>query len=132
MKVLTIKQPWATLISTGIKQYEIRSWKTNYRGPMLIHAGVGIAKEDLLKYKDTDLLFPKKEIICEVSLVDCIKITDEVRKDLLKENEKLYYFINDFEGYAWKLELVRIINIPNISGKLGMWNYELKEDYDVK
>ena len=28
MKVLTIKQPWASLIVDGYKKYEFRSWKT--------------------------------------------------------------------------------------------------------
>ena len=32
MKVLTIKEPWATLIIDGNKKYEFRSWKLNYRG----------------------------------------------------------------------------------------------------
>ena len=32
MKVLTIKQPWASLIMLGYKRFEFRSWKTNYRG----------------------------------------------------------------------------------------------------
>ena len=32
MKVLTIKQPWATLIAKGYKEYEFRTWKTKYRG----------------------------------------------------------------------------------------------------
>ena len=32
MKVLTIKQPWATLIMQGDKQFEFRSWQTKYRG----------------------------------------------------------------------------------------------------
>ena len=39
MKVLTIKQPWAELIINGHKCYEFRSWKTKYRGKILIHAG---------------------------------------------------------------------------------------------
>jgi hypothetical protein len=39
MKVLTLKQPWATLVANGLKEYEFRSWKTNYRGKLLIHAG---------------------------------------------------------------------------------------------
>lgn len=39
MKVITIKQPWATLIAKGYKEYEFRTWKTNYRGDILIHAG---------------------------------------------------------------------------------------------
>lgn len=39
MKVITIKQPWATLIAKGYKEYEFRTWKTKYRGDILIHAG---------------------------------------------------------------------------------------------
>lgn len=38
MKVLTIRQPWATLIMLGIKQLETRSWRTHYRGELVIHA----------------------------------------------------------------------------------------------
>lgn len=40
MKAITILQPWASLIACGAKQYETRSWKTNYRGPIAIHAGL--------------------------------------------------------------------------------------------
>ena len=45
MKVLTIKQPWASLIVNGYKEYEFRTWKTNFRGEFLIHAGLGVNKE---------------------------------------------------------------------------------------
>ena len=38
MKALSLKQPWATLIVTGIKLIENRTWVSNYRGPLLIHA----------------------------------------------------------------------------------------------
>lgn len=38
MKVLSIKQPWAELIIDGVKDVENRTWDTNYRGPILIHA----------------------------------------------------------------------------------------------
>lgn len=40
MKVLTIKEPFATLIKNKIKHIETRSWKTNYRGEIYIHAGI--------------------------------------------------------------------------------------------
>ena len=40
MKAITILQPWASLIACGAKHYETRSWKTNYRGPIAIHAGL--------------------------------------------------------------------------------------------
>ena len=39
MKAVTIYQPYASLIACGAKQFETRSWKTNYRGPIAIHAG---------------------------------------------------------------------------------------------
>jgi len=38
MKALSIKQPWAWLIVNGYKDIENRTWKTNYRGKLLIHA----------------------------------------------------------------------------------------------
>jgi hypothetical protein len=37
---LTIRQPWATLIISGGKNIENRTWRTHYRGPILIHAGL--------------------------------------------------------------------------------------------
>lgn len=51
MKVLTIKQPWATLIMQGDKRFEFRSWQTKYRGDLLIHAGKGIDKEAIKDYQ---------------------------------------------------------------------------------
>lgn len=39
MKVLTLHQPWASLIALGVKTIETRSWTTSYRGPLAIHAG---------------------------------------------------------------------------------------------
>ena len=47
MKVITIKQPFATLIAKGYKTYEFRSWKTSYRGKILIHAAKGVDKNNI-------------------------------------------------------------------------------------
>lgn len=38
-KALTVQQPWAFLITSGRKPIENRSWQTQYRGPLYIHAG---------------------------------------------------------------------------------------------
>lgn len=38
MKVLTLHQPWASLVALGVKTIETRSWSTKYRGPLAIHA----------------------------------------------------------------------------------------------
>lgn len=45
MKVLSLLQPWATLVVIGAKKIETRSWRTNYRGPVLIHASKKMTKE---------------------------------------------------------------------------------------
>jgi len=37
-KAITLYQPWASLLACGAKKYETRSWATNYRGPIAIHA----------------------------------------------------------------------------------------------
>jgi len=46
IKALTIRQPWAELILRGRKPYELRSWKTKYRGPLVIQAAMGVDSED--------------------------------------------------------------------------------------
>lgn len=40
VKVLSIKEPYATLICNKKKFIETRSYKTNYRGELYIHASV--------------------------------------------------------------------------------------------
>lgn len=42
MKVLTLTQPWATLVAIGAKRFETRGWGTGYRGPLAIHAAKGL------------------------------------------------------------------------------------------
>ena len=46
VKALTIRQPWAELILRGRKPYELRSWKTNYRGPLVIHSAMKVDSDD--------------------------------------------------------------------------------------
>jgi len=38
MKCISLWQPWASAIALGHKRIETRSWSTNYRGPIAIHA----------------------------------------------------------------------------------------------
>lgn len=45
MKALSLWQPWATLIATGAKRIETRSWYTPYRGPLAIHAAKKRSRE---------------------------------------------------------------------------------------
>ena len=126
MKVLTLKQPWATLISEGLKEYEFRSWNTNYRGKLLIHAGQSIDKDESKKY---DYIYPKSRIVALVEIIDCIKIDDKFNKKIKNKNS-IVYGSKDRVGYAWKIKLIKKINDnKEIKGKLGLWNLE---DYDIK
>lgn len=51
MKVLSLKQPCATLVTEGYKKYEFRTWKTKYRSEIYIHAGK-ITKVEKIKNKN--------------------------------------------------------------------------------
>jgi hypothetical protein len=44
MRTLSIRQPWAWLIVNGHKPVENRDWATSFRGPVLIHAGLTMAR----------------------------------------------------------------------------------------
>lgn len=125
MKVLTLKQPWATLVAEGVKKYEFRSWKTNYRGKILIHAGTGIDKKKLEKFKDLNLEFLFKRILTEVELEDCLELNDELNKKIIAE-KNIAYGSKYRTGYAWKLTNSKKINYDKeIKGQLGLWNINL-------
>ena len=127
MKVLTIKQPWATIIIQGNKRYEFRSWQTKYRGELLIHAGKGIDKEAmkrLSKYLPKEL--PVGKILGKVTLGDCIKCDDDFKGKCLKENKDVYAKSTFIEKFAWQLENVEVFDEPiEAKGKLSLWEYDI-------
>ena len=125
LKVLTLKQPWATLVAEGIKKYEFRSWKTNYRGKVLIHAGAGIDKKEMENFKNLNLKFPSKRILAEVELEDCLELNDELNKKIIAE-KNIAYGSKYRTGYAWKLTNSKKINYnKDVKGQLGLWNTDL-------
>ena len=125
MKVITIKQPWATLIAKGYKEYEFRTWKTKYRGDILIHAGKGIDKKAMNRFEEYNLEYPVGKIIAKATLTDCIEVNEEFRKKVIPKNPLVYRGINDLEwkGYGFKLENVEEIDPIEINGKLSLWDY---------
>lgn len=46
MKLLSLWQPWATLWVHGEKLIETRSWGTDYRGRVAVHAGKHFTEEE--------------------------------------------------------------------------------------
>lgn len=130
MKVITVKQPFASLIVAGIKEYEFRTWKSKYRGKLLIHAGKGVDKKAMEKFKSYNLEYPMGCIIAICDMVDCVKINDEVRMMLHDKNELVYHNVasdTSNDGYGFKLENVKKIEPIYVSGKLSLWDYDYNE-----
>lgn len=124
MKVLSIREPWASIIINGYKEYEFRSWKTNYRGKILIHASKNIEKENVERFKELNLNYKQGFIIGEAELVDCIPVTKEFENNLINRNELIYGGTKNRTGYAWKLKNIKAIKPIQAKGQLGIWNYD--------
>ena len=130
MKVLSSTEPCATLIKEKKKFVETRSWKTDYRGGLYIHASAtSIPKE---WKEDTEFMslvngvplnFGK--IICKCNLVDCVYMTKEYVENMKKNNHQEYICGKYEEGrYAWILEnIIPLENPIKAKGQLNIWNF---------
>lgn len=134
MRVLSIKEPWATLIMDGKKSIETRSWKTNYRGELYIHASLSKVTKEVLERKElmnivSDSNMNYGKIICKCELVDCIYMTEEYIKKIKKQNYQEYICGEYKVGrYAWVLNNVEILEEKiDAKGKLGIWNYSTED-----
>ena len=126
MKVLSIKEPFATLIKDKTKIYETRSWKTNYRGEIYIHASLSLSKsenaETANKYLKSDI--KPGYILCKCELVDCIRMTKEFIDYIYNETNESEYGRYEEGRYAWELKVIEVLPEPiSAKGKLGIWNY---------
>ena len=130
MRVLSLTEPYATLIRNGVKTIETRSWKTSYRGKLYIHASsTKIPKS----YKENKNLMSLVDInnmnygniICSCDLVDCIEMTDEFINDIKKNRENEYITgIYSNGRYAWIFKNIEILDNPiKTKGHLGIWNF---------
>ena len=115
MKALSIVEPYASLIRNGDKHIETRSWKTNYRGPIMIHASstkTGYwAKRCDSPYRGC--------IICRADLVDCIEMTDE----FIESVDRFERSVGEYQvgRYAWVLDNVVPVEPVKHRGALGLW-----------
>lgn len=142
MRTLSLWQPWATLVAIGAKKFETRSWPTNYRGPLAIHA----AKRDLeLAYwfkkpcfypvlnqagYSTSTELPLGAVLCVVDLVDCVP-TESIR-DRLSQEEHAFGDYTDGR-YAWKLANVQVFIQPiPARGAQGIWRWVMPAGIQVR
>lgn len=137
MRAITLKQPWATLLVTGIKHHETRSWRlpSDLIGrPILIHAGLAY---DMLG--NTDLIrqtvaaagaapdrAPRGAILGSVTFEACHQVA---ANGSFPVRINLHQF--PFGDYApgrwyWTVSERKVFKEPitNVRGKLGIWTYE--------
>lgn len=131
MKVLSLTEPFATLIKEKKKLVETRSWKTNYRGELYIHASMTKPSKTDMEDEELMSLIENKElnfgyIICKCTLVDCVYMTEEYINNM-KENNYQEYICGEYSvgRYAWILENIELLDKPILTkGDLGVWNYK--------
>ncbi len=83
MKALTVCQPWAWAIMHAGKRVENRTWRTNYRGPLLIHAGKSVVWDTSATdewFRQLGILIPQHlhygKLLGVVDVVDCLPSWD--------------------------------------------------------
>ena len=130
MKVLSITEPYATLIKENKKFIETRSWKTNYRGELYIHAS---SSKNFSKWENNldlvnlvgNMSLSFGNIICKCNLIDCIYMTKDYIENI-KGNNYQEFICGDYkEGrYAWILDEIIPLEKPiKVKGQLSIWNY---------
>ena len=136
MKAVSIKQPWAWLIASGIKNIENRTWKTHFRGRVYIHASAKMAnfwvtpqfsivdkeinKISINDYEKTTGLF--SAIIGEVEIVDCV-----INHPSIWAEETIPFI--DKPIYNWVLANHVLYDKPilNVKGKLSFWDFNIEK-----
>lgn len=110
MLCLSVKQPYAELIAIGRKRYELRSWTTRHRGPLVICAG----KRPAVRL-NSDL--PLGVAVCVVDLIDIVPFTPAMANDAAAEWRAGLF--------AWVLENPTPTQHIPVSGKLGIFTADL-------
>jgi activating signal cointegrator 1 len=150
IKAISLYEPYASLIRTGAKKIETRSWETSYRGPLLICA----AKKHLIYEIIADLstweiqgaLAPligqpldltsntswpgiKAEhlsfgkAVALVDLVDCKRTGDMTLEEIGTDNKFGNFALGRF---GWKLENIKSIPAPFlVTGHQKIFNVQL-------
>lgn len=95
----------------GIKDVENKSQRTSYRGPLYIHAGLGVDEDGMRRHRRLIDDVPAGVILGRVTLTDCVW------------GYRSRWAVPDC--WQWVLTDPRPLKRPiRAKGKLGFWNYE--------
>lgn len=124
------------MVAVGAKRIETRSWYTNYRGRIAIHAAKEFPAEasklcfekpfsDVLQSMGLTILdLPLGCVIATAELWRILQITDDVSA-LLPPPEPERSFGDYTPGrYAWYLRDVRAISPVPCKGAQGLWEWK--------
>lgn len=136
MKALSVKQPWASLIVSGLKDIENRSWSTNYRGPILIHASkvpVAIFKDQIIRLLD----FEKYQLVCRKGLLLTDIISPGVVTSAILGQVEIVDCVQNHSSiwaeagqWHWVLANAKKFKHPirGVKGALSFWEYTLRDE----
>lgn len=129
MKVLSLMEPWGSLIKEKVKYIETRSWKTNYRRELFIHTSLKKIPKNDERIKKLISLLKNKDIqygciIAKCKLVNCVYMDEEFMKKI-KQEKPIEFMCGEYKigRYAWILEDIEPIEPISAKGHLGIWNY---------
>lgn len=114
---LSIRQPWAWLVATGQKDIENRTWRTNHRGRILIHAGLNKSgwKPALLAELAKDISLPNELQFGGIIGVATISACEET-------SVSPWYIEGSF---AWTLSEAALLPFVPCKGALGLFKPDL-------
>jgi len=123
MKALSLSQPWAALVVSGIKLIENRTWSSKHRGPLLIHASKTWDEYDanwiIEKRPDLkDFVRNGEETRIRGALVGKVKMTDCVT------NSTSEWFFGPF-GFVF-VEPVRFEKPVPYKGQLNIFEVDVE------
>ena len=116
MKALSVRQPWARLLSEGRKTIELRSWKTNYRGPLLICAALRPHAAGVETWGDGLRG-------CALAIVDLIDVRTAIPADA-----DAACVVPEPNSFAWVVANARPVTPFPISGRLSLFEVNLPTD----
>lgn len=121
MKGLVIRQPFAGLIAKGLKTIEIRSWFTDYRGPIAIVAGKGAYLRTVSRYSPP-IMSVRGVMLCVVELHDCRRLQPgDFSAACLKEREAADRGIRYGRHHAWLLRNATQCMWRPVTGAQGLF-----------
>ncbi len=121
MKALSIRQPWAELILQGRKTIELRTWPTNYRGRIAIHAGQTLKEAACAAYGLDPASLTRGALVGTVEIVEMVTLDDQLWEALRDQHLGLGPFPGDLLG--WRLANPQRLPEPiPMPGHLGLFS----------